>query len=441
MKSLSKPHIIFFVANAAWLLIFSLFSLRTSLSASVLFTVNFLLLFGLCIFLFAKFAAKIEGESVLVQWAYVAAIILVGLVLRILARQIFRTDQVQDFARAHDAYMFLAHYGSYAPDMNFFQLYYSRFPGWFPHFLVTRTVYDIFGANVRNMIFVNYLLYATSSAVLFAVVKRVFSFRVAFCAVAFFIFNPNLVVWANITSPDPFFMLLFLCMLYFYSKGSSGSLHSLAVAAVFAASTDFFKPIGIMLLIAFFCVEIFERRFDFKRWAVFLFTFLAVFLSGHALIRAEIQRVFHTDTVSSTGMYMAFAWSTDDFGDYCIDPVFERFDYLMEVHGSDQVIVMEEMWAFAGEAFTDADVPRVLWQKARLTFGDEGVLGWVIHSADYDYSAAVHRVLGGVFWIGFTAHVFFVMILGVVGVFALVIRPWGRCPQAPAREHSPLDPG
>ncbi|MCL1844459.1 MAG: class I SAM-dependent methyltransferase [Defluviitaleaceae bacterium] len=455
MQSVSKSHMIFFAANAAWLVFFSLFALWTSVGASVLFAVSFITLFVLCIFLFAKFAAEIENKSALEQWLYVAAIILIGLVLRIFAWQIFRTDQLQDFARAHDAYMYLARYGSLAPEMNFFQLYYSRFPGWFPHFLVTRTVYDIFGANVRNMIFVNYALYAASAAVLFATVRRIFSFRVAFCAAAFFIFNPNLVVWANITSPDPFFVLLFMCVLCFYSKDlreARTSHNALAIAAVFAALTDFFKPIGIMILIAFFCVEILKLLAcesglrillkpgailgyladNYKRWLVFSVTFLAVYFAGHALVRAEIQRVFHTETVSSTGMYMAFAWSTDDYGNYDISPVFEAFNDLMYLHDNDQTYVMEGMWDFAREAFAEADVPRVLWQKARLTFGDEGVLGWVIHSTDEEHSAATHRVLGRLLWIGFTAHIFVIMFLAALGTLKVLGDPAFE----PSRAHS-----
>jgi hypothetical protein len=210
-------------------------------------------------------------------------------------------------------------------------------------------------------------------------------------------------------------------MVRFYSDGK---YKFLCFAAVFAALIDFFKPVGIMFLIAFFCVEIFlkipEWKKYYKKWAVFLFVFLAVYGAGHAIVRAEIRRVFHTETVSSTGMYMAFAWSTDESGNYDINPVFEKFDYLMDKHNNDQSMVMEEMRQFAREAFSRANVPRVLWQKARLTFGDEGVLGWVLHSADEEYSAAAHRVLGGVLWRGFTVHVFFVMFLAAVGAACIV---------------------
>jgi hypothetical protein len=265
---------------------------------------------------------------------------------------------------------------------------------------------------------------------LYATIKRFFSFATAFCAIALFVFNPNLIVWANITSPDPIFMLLFLCLLYFLARfyTEKNRYVFLIFAAVFAALTDFFKPIGLMFFIAFFCVEIYllicENRPRFtenlKQWAIFAAVFFAVFFTGHALVRAEIQRVFRIETVSSTGKYMAFAWSTDTYGNYDISPVFERFNYLMEQHENYQPAVMAEMNRFARQLFSDANVLSVLRQKARLTFSDEGTLGWVFYSHDEAHSAALHRTLGATLWVGFSVHIFVLMFFAAVGAIAAI---------------------
>jgi hypothetical protein len=80
---------------------------------------------------------------------------------------------------------------------------------------------------------------------------------------------------------------------------------------------------------------------------------------------------------------------------------------------------MEEMSNYAAELFAASRhrIPSVLWQKARIAFADEGVLGWVIHSDDAEYSASTHRVLGNTLWVGFSAHIFVIMFFAAVGAF------------------------
>lgn len=406
-----------------------------------MFATCFMGLFVLAFFIYAEFGLMAEEKRVLTQWIYVIIVIAIGLILRILARQIFRTEQIQDFGRAHDVYLYIAQYGPFSPaetwaDFHWYQLYYARFPAWFPVFAITRLVYDIFGVGVRYIIALNYVLFAASAALLYAGVRRIFPFAIAFCAVCIFVFNPNLIVWAGITSPDHFFLLLFFAMLYCLARyyNDETRYKFLCLAAAFAALTDFFKPIGLMFLIAFFCVEIFMRFIlkvrgtklrqilagNYRQWAAFLLVFLAVYFTGHAFVNAGIRRTFHIDTISSTGKFMVFAWITDDYGNLSHDAAFAKFDRLMYEHDNNLPVALEEMTRYAGEIFRDSNIPALLWEKARLTFGDEGVLGWAIHSADAEYSASTFRVLGTLFWIGFTAHIFVLMLAAAAGtLFAL----------------------
>jgi len=448
-SGISKLYIAFFAVNAVWLFGFSLFSFFSATQAGFALAGGFILMFGALFFLYGAFGMRgfIATHSELTRWLYVSVVIIIGLVLRILAREIFRTEQVQDFGRAHEVYLMLQ-YSPFAPaetwaEHSWYQLYFARFPAWMPFFVITRAVYDIFGANVRNMIALNYVLYMASAAVFYAAAKRAFSWGVAFAATAIFVFNPNLVVWAGVTSPDHFFMLLFCCMFYFLVRGQK-NYKFLALAAVFAALTQFFKPIGLIFLIAFFCVEIFMlvvsrnearstrsdsnpselqsnfptfKKIDFRRWAIFAGVFIAVFLAGTMLVRLETRRVFHVNTYSSTGKFMVFAWATNDDGWYDHGVAFAKFNRLMTENDYNLPLVLNEMSQYAREVFREANLPNVLWQKARLTFGDEGVLGWTFHSYDPAHSAAARRVLERPLWIGFTAHIFVIMSLAAAGVF------------------------
>jgi 4-amino-4-deoxy-L-arabinose transferase-like glycosyltransferase len=356
-----------------------------------------------------------------------------GLAARVVVWQVFRTAQVQDFGRAHEVYMMIANYGSFEPaytwaDFSWYQLYYARFPAWFPFFVVTRLVYDVFGAYLRNMILLNYLLFGVSAAIFYAAAKRLFPFAVAFTATAVFALNPIFVFWSAITSPDHFFILLFVCMFYFFSRHGEGGKF-LALAAAFAALTNLFKPIGIMFLIAYFCMEFFVQivmkssplvavvKANWRKWAAFTVVFLAVLLAGNALVRFGIQRTFHVGVYSSTGKFLAMAWQTDDYGNYSHGPSFDRFNELMAEHDSNLPVVLDEMSRYAWDVFRDAPHLSVLWQKMNITFADEGVLGWVFNSQYPEITAAAHRLFAGPLWVGFTAHIFVLMAFAAVGAF------------------------
>ncbi|MCL2047814.1 MAG: glycosyltransferase family 39 protein [Defluviitaleaceae bacterium] len=425
---------LFFLLNALWLLLFSTFSLLSSRD------VGFTLLSLGVVFCFAFFGVNSQEKSEFKQRLYVAVIIIMGLILRVMAQRFFQPAQMQDFGRAHLA---LVNGGG-----EEFALYYSRFPAWFPFYALTRLVYGVFGASVRYMLFLNYGLYVLSACVIYLSARRLFSFASAFVAVALFVFNPNLIVWSAITTPDHFFIFLFFCLFYciirFYETPDKYKF--LCLSAVFAAFTDFLKPIGIVFLIAFFCVEIFTKiaerkaaaplatsanehgkphnvtKSTFKQWTVFALVFFAVFGAGHGLVRYGIRRTFDMQTVSSNGMYMAFAWSVDGEGRHTLVPVFEQFDELMEKYDNNQALVMDELSRNAREMFRQANVPSVLWQKARITFGDEGVLGWVMQEP------ATQGVLGGFLWTGFTAFVFVLMLFSAIGtaVAPLAISANGR---------------
>ena len=451
ISEINKLHIAFFAVNMAWLFGFSLFSFFTVVRASLMLAGGFIVMYGALFFLYGAFGTQKKNaenggeisQTELTRWLYVTAIILIGLVLRIIAREIFRTEQVQDFGRAHEVYLMLQQYGAFAPaetwaEHSWYQLYFARFPAWMPFFVITRTVYSIFGASERNMIVLNYVMYMASAAVFYAAVKRAFSWGVAFAATAIFVLNPNLVVWAGITSPDHFFMLLFCCMLYFLVRyycpkdenGEKADLKSykfLAIAAVFAAFTQFFKPIGLMFLIAFFCVEIFMRitkfqKIDFRRWTIFAGVFIAIFLAGTMLVRLETRRVFHVNTYSSTGKFMVFAWATTEDGRYDHGVAFAKFDRLMEENDHNLPLVLDKMSQYAREIFRESNLSNILWQKARLTFGDEGVLGWAFQSEDPAHSASVRQVLERPLWIGFTAHIFVIMFFAAIGIFFAIFQ-------------------
>jgi hypothetical protein len=114
---------------------------------------------------------------------------------------------------------------------------------------------------------------------------------------------------------------------------------------------------------------------------------------------------------------MAWAWSTDEAGNYDLTPVFEKFD-LMTQQGYSQAEIMEEMSRLSRISyFRHASRASVLRQKTRLAFSDEGVLGWVLHSADAEHSQSAHRVLGNTLWIGFTAFIFVIFFFAAVGAF------------------------
>ncbi|MCL2203761.1 MAG: glycosyltransferase family 39 protein [Defluviitaleaceae bacterium] len=430
---MSKPYVFFCVINIIFLFLFSLFSLFTGVRASFIVAVVFLGVYFTAVFFYALFGAKTENDAEIKKWLYISAVIILGLFFRIISWYIFSPEQVQDFGRAHSVYLFIAQHGPFHPaatwaDYHSYQFYYARFPAWFSFFAITRLMYSIFGVDIRLMVVLNYFMYLFSAFLLYLSVKRFFSFAVAFCAVALFALNPILVVWSTITSPDHFYIFLFMGLFYFisrhYSEEGKGSYLFPALAAGLAALTDFFKPIALMFLIAYFCVEILfinklNIKLNYKKWIVFTLTFLSVFFAGHALVRLGIQRTFRIQTVSSLGMYMAFSWMTDEAGNHSHAEGFAKFEGLMETHGNNLVVVQDEMSRYAREFFRENRhrLPILLFQKAQMGFGDEGVLGWVMTQEEPEQTAAFQRTLGPTLWVGFTVHIFVLFSLAAVGAF------------------------
>jgi hypothetical protein len=160
-------------------------------------------------------------------------------------------------------------------------------------------------------------------------------------------------------------------------------------------------------------------KLNYKNWLLFLFIFFAVYFGGHTLVRMEIQRTFHIQTVSSTGKFMVFSWTTDEAGNYTHAVGFQKFDRLMEEHEHNLPVAMDAMSRYAREIFRENrnQIPSILMQKTQIAFGDEGVLGWAMTSRDPEQSAALQRTLGQPLWIGFTVHIFVLLFLAAIGAF------------------------
>jgi len=430
-----KLYIIFFSANALWLAVFALFSLRATVGTTPLMAAGLILLHGLIFCMYAAFSMQVENKKKYEQWLYIGIIIFIGLILRIALRQIYQPAQIQDFGRAHDALVFLYHYGPLQPvddwtAHSYYALYYSRFPGWFPFFVVTRLVYRIFGFSVHFMIGINYLLFIGSAILIYLTVRRLFLYSIAFCATAIFIFNPILMVWSSITTPDHYYIFIFCGLIYCFARAYEAQCKKpllwLCFAAVFAALTEFFKPIGILFLIAFICVEIFLLIINktpvkklYQKWGVFIIVFLLIYGGGHALVRAEIRRTFHIETVSATGLYMAFAWASDEAGNHNHSHIFGKFDELMIYYNNNQVLVMQAFSKYARESFREVAprLPVFLWQKARDTFAGEGVMWWVSHSHCEERTAATRLALNHMAWMNGSTHIFVLMAFAAMGAF------------------------
>ena len=430
-----KFYMLFFSANALWLGVFALFSLRATLSVAPLIATGLIVLHVLIFFMYGVFSLQMENKNKYEQWLYIGIIILIGFILRVALHQIYQPAQIQDFGRAHDALVFLREQGPLQPiegwvGHSYYALYYSRFPGWFPFFVVTRVVYGIFGFSTSFMIGFNFILFIGSALLLFMTTRRLFSYAISFCATAIFIFNPILLVWSSITTPDHFYIIIFFGMIYCFVRAHEGEgkrpYYWLCVAAVLAALTEFFKPIGILFLIAYVCTELFLWFIKktsviqlYRRWGIFIISFLIIYLAGGILVRAEIRRVFHIETVSATGMYMAFAWASDDAGNHNHSHIFGKFDELMIYYNNNQVLVMQAFSQYARESFREVAprLPVFLWQKARDTFAGEGVMWWVSHSHCEERTAATRLALNHMAWMNGSTHIFVLMAFAAMGAF------------------------
>ena len=371
--------------------------------------------------------------------------VLIGLCIRLFFYFLFRTQPVSDFNIPNQFYQNFQEIDQYAPftsweNTDFFQRYYAQYPTWYAYMCIVKFIYNILGYRVFYIIAINWVLFAISSCLIFKIGQLVHTACTGLIAVVFFSFSPSMAVYSNIMTPDHFSALFILLSVYWGIKieqyltinftrqiqdksmmGISGLIQHLklhyrlyiytVLLALTATMVNLFKPLSILFVIAFLCVEFLFRFIPAFRPAggikslfienagrivvFFLAFFLFNSIQGY-LLNSSIKNTLKVDTVDSTPMYLLWGYSVDKEGNYNPRVADRIIDEVLSRNNYDLPVAMEEMGQLAKEQLKENAkfIPKILISKFGILFGSEyGFWDFSRYGTDAAYSQSLQTIV------------------------------------------------
>nr|WP_122012275.1 glycosyltransferase family 39 protein [Maliibacterium massiliense] len=441
------------------------------------FLMIFSAIFLLCILIMGYILMKsnimIDKNQVIF---FVLSVICIGLILRILAKVFLQTQPVSDFSTPHNFYVHYKRIGGYQEfpgwsNADSYQLYYARFPGWYPYMRLIFLIYDVFGINILYIQILNWLLYIGTGWLIFLIGKQMFNHVFALLAVCGYVFNPSLIVYTNITTPDHLSVFFILLTIFFWLKmeqalsntylfsdmilskhgvkqaksiekafcplhKNKGSVYIYASLMILSAVfVNCFKPLSIFFVIAFICGELVFRVLpNIHQWKTFISVvkknilrwFMVVLMSvilnatQTELINHSIYNMLKMPTVNATPIYLMAAFSVDETGEYSNQAGTQSFIKVIKKHDNNYPKAMEELKVLAKKQIKENSpyLLNILKAKFKSIFAGEGSYwDFSSHSLSEPYTEAVRFTLTTPFIAGAQAYMLIIYLLSAVGAF------------------------
>lgn len=378
--------------------------------------------------------------------------IIVGISLRIFAIHFLQTECISDFLTPHNFYQHYQNHGAYVEgawsEKDFYQLYYSRFPAWYPYMKVVSFIYDIFGFNIQNIQTVNIILSAATMLAIFWCAKLIQDEKIGLIAVTIFAWNPSLIMYSSITTPDHFsiFFIVLLIIFWIYAEKNRQmwrrSYKAMIYPIFLGISTmfiGFFKPVAPLVIVALICYEFavyiypaFRARMDFKKickeiisYGVFCISLVCLFVFlGNRLVESSIYSTFKTDVVDSTGFYIYAGFAVDENGKYDSNKISERFMELMEEYNNDQIKVFEKLSEESKQQLKESIpyIGQIISDKIEVLVSEYGYFGFSNTSSDQSYAQSINQTLSSPLLMAATVNMRIMYILSAILMLYLIFQ-------------------
>lgn len=353
-------------------------------------------------------------------------IIVIGIVLRIVCNFFLQTQQVSDFLTPHNFYEYYQEHGAYNNSdwstKDFYQKYYTRAPAWYVYMRIIMALYNVFGENIKIILFVNYLLAIGTMLIMYCVMKKIAGRKSGIIAVGLFAFCPSLILYSCVTSPDHFFMF-FISLLIFarlqmevsrkvWMQNKRTFLIWAFAFSVIAAILNCFKPVSVIIIIAFICYElafsIYPAILSRVQWKatlrnviscelIILLMLCCIGAITNKAVESNIENMFKTEVVeSNTGYYVYAAFALDENGNYKAELATDRLQELTKEYNGNQVEAMAQMWPEAISqlrSYSFAEVLEILKMKVSVITSEYGYWGFSNTSANEEYKNSIASIL------------------------------------------------
>lgn len=259
-------------------------------------------------------------------------IILAGVILRCVTLHFMQTQPVSDFNKPHEFYRYYQERGSYLEKVPWdqrdkYQLYYSKVPAWFTYMRVVMIIYDLLGERLLWIYILNMILASGTILLIYLILPDK---RAALMGAALLAFNPSMIFYSCITTPDHFTAFLLVLTIFFWMRGEkyrmdwphSKKIIPYAVGAVTCCFlVNWFKPLSVFFIIAFICYEsamhlypaireklpikeLWERVISYEM--SFLILLSGGIWVGNAALNAQVESMLKTDVVNIMGDYLIY---------------------------------------------------------------------------------------------------------------------------------------
>ena len=377
-------------------------------------------------FLFYFAISKLDLKNNKIAYVALGAVVTWAILLRWIAMHFLQTQPISDFNQPNLFYEYYKNHGPYTEKVDWsqrdtFQLYYSRFPAWFPYMRLVMLIYNITGLNFHAIQVLNMLLIAGTIIFLYLSAQAVLSRQTALMAGMLFATNPSLIMYSGITTPDHVTIFLIVLVIFFWTKMEKFRnewpqknkrliIYSAAVI-ISCVLVNYFKPLSIFFIVVFLCYEFtvhffpaLRERYTIKKlWEkvlsfelAFLAFLLAAIIGSNFILTKWVESTFKTDVINSTGLYLLWAYSVDENDNYDSNVATNIFLELTEKYNNNYEKVFPEIDKLAVEQFKNnlPILPKILAQKFYLVFGSEyGYFGFSNTSVNKEYSQSIVKTL------------------------------------------------
>lgn len=295
-------------------------------------------------------------------------IIFAGVMLRWLTLYFLRTQQVSDFNKLHLFYRYYKEHGPYLERVpvnqrDYYQRYYSTFPAWFPYMRLVMLIYDLLGERILWVHIMDMILAGGTILLIYLVLPNK---KAGLMGAALYAFNPSMIFYSCVTTPDHVSAPLFVLTIFFWMKaekyrrdwphGKKAIPHVIG-AVICCALVNWFKPLSVLFLIAFICYEsavhlypairakLSAKEFWERIVSYELVFFLAIsggLAAGDAILNVQIESMLKVNVVDSTGLYILTGAGLDENG-WNGTLVDEELARLMEQYDGDYERVYSEV--------------------------------------------------------------------------------------------------
>lgn len=392
-KTLEKLYGIYF---SIFIVLGSMVGIGYGLVKELEFTIFILIISVISIFTYIKnfnFPKDKNEEQKLILF------IIIGVILRILYFYLVDVNQISDFDTARRFYFHLIENGEYQnyeilkSKLDFYQRYFSSFPAWFIYDLIQCYFYKIFGYHREIILFMNLVLYISSSIFIFKVLAINFNLKIAKNVIFLYSFYPQLIMWSSVSTPDHFILffmslLIFIWGIYLKIRGKNfiKDIFFVILIAFTANLINLFKPISIFFLLVYLSSEVLiliKSRVNIKKkkfieyHLIFIVFFIFFYIKMMDLRNNKIEELMKVKVQQANAYYILWGYSvdknknwSDKVGSEIISSVSANTLTLEEEINKLEEIAKDELKK------NIQYIPKILLQKAIYLFSSEN---WAIY--------------------------------------------------------------